>query len=134
MLGRAGASDRAAEACGARVCLHPDDPPFSLFGLPRVVSTKADYAALFDAVPSPANGITLCAGSLGSRVDNDVMAIASAFADRVHFVHLRNVTIQAGGAFFEDDHLEVHALLESSAASLESGDMEAKIAWLENHK
>ena len=96
----------AAEACGARVCLHPDDPPFSLFGLPRVVSTKADYAALFDAVPSSANGITLCAGSLGSRVDNDVMAIASAFADRVHFVHLRNVTIQAGGAFFEDDHLE----------------------------
>ena len=96
----------AAEACGARVCLHPDDPPFSLFGLPRVVSTKADYAALFEAVPSPANGITLCAGSLGSRADNDVMAIASAFADRVHFVHLRNVTIQAGGAFFEDDHLE----------------------------
>ena len=96
----------AAEACGARVCLHPDDPPFSLFGLPRVVSTKADYAALFEAVPSPANGITLCAGSLGSRADNDVMAIASAFADRVHFVHLRNVTIQEGGAFFEDDHLE----------------------------
>ena len=96
----------AAEACGARVCLHPDDPPFSLFGLPRVVSTKADYAARFEAVPSPANGITLCAGSLGSRADNDVMAIASAFADRVHFVHLRNVTIQEGGAFFEDDHLE----------------------------
>ena len=96
----------AAEECGARVCLHPDDPPFSIFGLPRVVSTEADYGALFDAVPSLANGITLCAGSLGSRPDNDVLAIAAAFAERVHFTHLRNVTLQADGAFFEDDHLE----------------------------
>ena len=96
----------AAEECGVRVCLHPDDPPFSIFGMPRVVSTQADYAALFDAVPSLANGITLCAGSLGSRPDNDVLAIADAFAERVHFAHLRNVTMQAGGAFFEDDHLE----------------------------
>ena len=96
----------AAEECGARVCLHPDDPPFSIFGMPRVVSTQADYAALFEAVPSLANGITLCAGSLGSRADNDVLAMAQAFAERVHFAHLRNVTIQAGGAFFEDDHLE----------------------------
>ena len=96
----------AAEACGARICLHPDDPPFSIFGLPRVVSTEADYAALFDAVPSQANGITLCAGSLGSRPDNDVMAIAASFAERIHFTHLRNVTLQPGGAFFEDDHLE----------------------------
>ena len=96
----------AAEECGVRVCLHPDDPPFSIFGMPRVVSTQADYAALFDAVPSLANGITLCAGSLGSRPDNDVLAIAEAFAERVHFTHLRNVTIQTGGAFFEDDHLE----------------------------
>ena len=96
----------AAEEWGVRVCLHPDDPPFSIFGMPRVVSTQADYAALFDAVPSLANGITLCAGSLGSRPDNDVLAIAEAFAERVHFTHLRNVTIQTGGAFFEDDHLE----------------------------
>ncbi len=96
----------AAEECGARICLHPDDPPFSLFGLPRVVSTQADYAALFDAVPSQANGITLCAGSLGSRTDNDVIAIAEAFAERIHFVHLRNVTIEDSGAFFEDDHLD----------------------------
>jgi mannonate dehydratase len=96
----------AAEECGARVCLHPDDPPFSIFGLPRVVSTEADYGALFDAVPSLANGITLCAGSLGSRPDNDVLAIAAAFAERLHFTHLRNVTLQADGAFFEDDHLE----------------------------
>ena len=96
----------AAEACGARICLHPDDPPFSIFGLPRIVSTAADYAALFDAVPTRANGITLCAGSLGSRADNDVLAMARTFAERIHFVHLRNVTLQPGGGFFEDDHLE----------------------------
>ncbi|MEX0504118.1 mannonate dehydratase [Alphaproteobacteria bacterium LSUCC0719] len=96
----------AAEACGARVCLHPDDPPFSIFGLPRVVSTAADYSAVFDAVPSPANGITLCAGSLGSRPDNDVIAMARDFAARIHFVHLRNVTIEPSGAFLEDDHLD----------------------------
>lgn len=96
----------AAEECGARICLHPDDPPFSIFGLPRIVSTMDDYAALFDAVPSLANGITLCAGSLGSRSDNDVLAIARTFAERIHFTHLRNVTIQSNGSFFEDDHLE----------------------------
>ena len=96
----------AAEECGVRVCLHPDDPPFPIFGMPRVVSTKADYAALFDAVPSLANGITLCAGSLGSRPDNDVIEIARAFAERIHFAHLRNVTIEPSGAFFEDDHLD----------------------------
>jgi len=96
----------AAEACGARVCLHPDDPPFSIFGLPRVVSTGADYGAVFDAVPSLANGITLCAGSMGSRPDNDVVDIAGTFAPRIHFAHLRNVTIEPSGAFFEDDHLE----------------------------
>ena len=96
----------AAEACGVRLCLHPDDPPFSIFGLPRIVSTQADYAELFDAVPARANGITLCAGSLGSRGDNDVVAIAKTFAQRIHFVHLRNVTIEDSGAFFEDDHLD----------------------------
>lgn len=96
----------AAEEAGVRLCLHPDDPPIPLFGLPRVVSTQADYAHLFDAVPSLSNGITLCAGSLGSRADNDVAAIARAFAPRVHFAHLRNVARQEHGAFFESDHLD----------------------------
>ena len=96
----------AAEECGVRICLHPDDPPFSLFGLPRVVSTKSDYATLFDAVPTLANGITLCAGSLGSRPDNNVIDIAKSFAPRIHFAHLRNVTIEPSGGFFEDDHLD----------------------------
>lgn len=94
-----------AEACGARLCLHPDDPPFSLFGLPRVVSTEADYRAILDSVPSPANGMTLCAGSLGSRADNDLPAMVRTFGDRIHFVHLRNVAREPDGSFIESDHL-----------------------------
>jgi len=131
----------AAEECGARLCLHPDDPPFSIFGMPRVVSTRADYAALFEAVPSLANGITLCAGSLGSRPDNDVLAIAGAFADRVHFAHLRNVTIQTGGAFFEDDHLEggvdmvalIKILMDEEARRLAAGRADNVIPMRPDH-
>jgi mannonate dehydratase len=98
-----------AEACGARLCIHPDDPPFSLFGLPRVVSTPANYASLMGAVPSPSNGMTLCVGSLGSRADNDVNAMVTQFADQIHFVHLRNVKREdqygVHGSFYESDHL-----------------------------
>ncbi|MEH6724668.1 MAG: mannonate dehydratase [Hyphomicrobiales bacterium] len=98
-----------AEACGARLCIHPDDPPFSLFGLPRVVSTEVDYKTLMNAVPSPSNGMTLCVGSLGSRADNDVSAMVEQFADRIHFTHLRNVKREAQygvhGSFYESDHL-----------------------------
>lgn len=131
----------AAEACGARVCLHPDDPPFPIFGLPRVVSTAADYAAVFDAVPSLANGITLCAGSLGSRPDNDVIAIAQAFARRIHFAHLRNVTIEPSGAFFEDDHLEggvdmvalISLLLQEEARRRAEGRADSLIPMRPDH-
>jgi mannonate dehydratase len=94
-----------AEACGARLCIHPDDPPFPLFGLPRVVSTASDYQSLMDVAPSPANGITLCSGSLGSRPDNDLPAMVKQFGDRIHFVHLRNVTREPDGSFVESDHL-----------------------------
>jgi mannonate dehydratase len=131
----------AAEACGARVCLHPDDPPFPIFGLPRVVSTAADYGAVFDAVPSLANGITLCAGSMGSRPDNDVIAIAETFAPRLHFAHLRNVTIEPSGAFFEDDHLEggvdmvglVSVLLKEEARRRAEGRMDQVIPMRPDH-
>ncbi len=131
----------AAEACGVRVCLHPDDPPLPLFGLPRVVSTQSDYAALFAAVPTLANGITLCAGSLGSRADNDVIEIARAFASRVHFAHLRNVTIQADGVFFEDDHLEggvdmvqlIAVLLEEEARRQQAGRADPFIPMRPDH-
>src|SRR5258708_739470 len=86
-----------AEQLGVKLTLHPDDPPRALFGLPRIASTAADYQALFDAVPSPTNGICLFVGSLGSRADNDVVAMARAFAPRIHFAHLRSTRIDAGG-------------------------------------
>jgi mannonate dehydratase len=94
-----------AEEMGIRLCIHPDDPPFPLFGLPRVVSTAEDAAALLDAYDSPANGLTFCVGSYGSRADNDLVAMVKAFAPRIHFMHLRNVTIEAPGIFHEAEHL-----------------------------
>ena len=84
-----------AEAAGVRMAIHPDDPPFSLFGLPRVVSTAEDARALMAHVPSDSNGLTLCAGSFGARADNDLTAMAREFGPRIHFVHLRNIRREA---------------------------------------
>lgn len=97
-----------AEEVGVRLCCHPDDPPFALLGLPRIMSTAADYKAILDAVDSPANGMTLCSGSLGARPDNDLPAIMDQFADKVHFIHLRNVKRDSdvlAGSFYEAEHL-----------------------------
>src|SRR5690606_32015826 len=97
-----------AERLGIRLCCHPDDPPFPLLGLPRVMSTQADYRAVLDAVDRPANGVTFCTGSLGARADNDLPAMAKDLAPRIHFVHLRNVTRdrdETPCSFFEDEHL-----------------------------
>jgi mannonate dehydratase len=98
-----------AEEFGVRLTLHPDDPPRPLFGLPRIASTAADYQALFDAVPSAANGICFCVGSLGSRADNDVVGMAGQFAARIYFAHLRATVIDRQGqslSFTESDHLD----------------------------
>ena len=98
-----------AEELGMRLCCHPDDPPFPLLGLPRIMSTEADYRQIIEAVDIPANGITLCTGSLGTRRDNDLPGMMQRLGDRVHFLHLRNVTIEdAGqyGSFHEAGHLE----------------------------
>jgi mannonate dehydratase len=96
----------AAEGLGVKLTLHPDDPPRPLFGLPRIASTEADYAALFDAVPSPANGICLCTGSLGVRAGNDLPAMARRFASRIHFAHLRATKREADPrTFHESNHL-----------------------------
>ena len=95
-----------AESVGVNMCLHPDDPPFSLFGLPRVVSNVADYRIIFKAVPSLSNGITFCTGSLGPNANNDLVAMAAEFAERIHFTHLRNIRRQGEGSFFEADHLD----------------------------
>ena len=94
-----------AEELGIRMCIHPDDPPFTLLGLPRVMSTQADYQFIFDQVPPMSNGITFCTGSLGVRADNDLPAIFDAFADRVHFLHLRSTKRDAERNFYEADHL-----------------------------
>lgn len=95
-----------AEEIGIRLCVHPDDPPRSLFGLPRIVSNADDIAFALDCVDSPAHGLTLCAGSLGANPANDVPAIAARFAERIHFAHLRNVAKEADGSFEEADHLD----------------------------
>jgi mannonate dehydratase len=96
----------AAEGLGVKLTLHPDDPPRPLFGLPRIASTEADYAALFEAVPSPANGICLCTGSLGVRAGNDLPAMARRFASRIHFTHLRATKREADPrSFHESEHL-----------------------------
>jgi mannonate dehydratase len=97
-----------AEEVGIRMCCHPDDPPFALLGLPRIMSTEADYAAVMAAVDSPANGITLCSGSLGARPDNDLPGMMARLGDRVHFLHLRNVRRESAdvrGSFYEAEHL-----------------------------
>jgi mannonate dehydratase len=94
-----------AEEVGISLCMHPDDPPRPLFGLPRIVSNEQDIADLLDMVNSPANGLTLCSGSLGAGAGNDVPAIARRFADRVRFAHLRNVSKEPDGSFMEADHL-----------------------------
>ncbi len=94
-----------ADSVGARMCIHPDDPPFSLFGLPRVVSTAEDARAILQAHPTEANGLTMCAGSYGARGDNDLVAMVKEFGSRVYFVHLRNVIREDDGSFFESEHL-----------------------------
>ena len=98
-----------AEKHGMRLCCHPDDPPFPLLGLPRIMSTEADYRAVLDAVDLRANGVTLCSGSLGAREDNDLPGMMRRLGDRVHFLHLRNVTREGRGlplSFHEAAHLE----------------------------
>lgn len=97
-----------AERLGLRLCCHPDDPPFPLLGLPRTMSTLADYQAVLSAVDSPAFGATFCTGSLGARPDNDCVAMAAALAPRIHFIHLRNVIRETPGtpcSFIESEHL-----------------------------
>ena len=95
-----------AEEAGVKMGIHPDDPPFSLFGLPRVVSTADDARAILEAVKSPANGLTLCAGSFGARADNDLVDMVRAFGPSIFFVHLRNVKREPDGSFYESDHLD----------------------------
>ncbi|MGR3464539.1 mannonate dehydratase [Limimaricola sp.] len=135
-----------AERLGLRLCCHPDDPPFSLLGLPRVVSSEADYAELVAAVDSPANGITFCTGSLGVSEDFDPAGFIGRLGSRIHFVHLRN-TLRTGTAaggrssFFEAAHLEgdtdmaatVRALVAEEARRRAEGREDACIPMRPDH-
>ncbi|PTM38686.1 mannonate dehydratase [Bosea sp. 124] len=109
-----------AEEVGIRMCIHPDDPPRPLFGLPRICSDADDIAFILNAVDRPANGLTLCSGSLGANPKNDVPAIARRFADRIWFAHLRNVAKDPDGSFMEAEHLggdtDMVALVEALLA------------------
>jgi mannonate dehydratase len=130
-----------AEELGMEMAIHPDDPPRPLMGLPRIVSTADDLAYLTAAVDARSNGITLCTGSLGAGAGNDVPAITSRFAERIHFVHLRNVAKEPDGSFMEADHLGgdtdmvavVEAVLTEQQRRRNSGDPNWRIPFRPDH-
>lgn len=130
-----------AEEVGIRLCIHPDDPAFSLYGLPRIVSTAADVRRILAAVDSQANGITFCTGSYGTRTDNDLPAMVREFGPRIHFAHLRNVQREEDGSFYEADHLGgssdmpavILALMQEQERRLQEGRADWQIPLRPDH-
>ena len=131
----------AAEEAGVVLAIHPDDPPFSLFGLPRVVSTADDARYLTTEVDSAHNGLTMCAGSYGARSDNDLVAMVKEFGSRIQFVHLRNIKREADGSFYESEHLSgdndivglVSALLTQERERADNGAASPQIPMRPDH-
>jgi mannonate dehydratase len=123
------------------MCIHPDDPPRPLFGLPRIVSNQDDIDFLLGAVDRFANGLTLCTGSLGAGAGNDLPAMARRFASRTHFVHLRNVSKEPDGSFMEADHLGgdvdivavMSAMLHEQTRRRDAGDPHWQLPFRPDH-
>jgi mannonate dehydratase len=130
-----------AEGAGVRLALHPDDPPFPVLGLARIVSTEEDLRAVLDMIDSPANGLCYCTGSLGTRADNDLPGIVQRLGARIHAVHLRSVEREPGGVFYEANHLEgsvdmpavVAALLAEQERRREQGRTDWRLTLRPDH-
>lgn len=95
-----------AEKIGVQMAIHPDDPPFPVFGIPRIASSYEDFKFIFDSYSSPNNGLTFCSGSLGASAENNLLKIIQEFGDKIHFIHLRNVQRESDGSFHESPHLQ----------------------------
>jgi len=130
-----------AEESGVYMAIHPDDPPWPLLGLPRVVSDKRDVEQLLAVIDSPSNGITLCTGSFGASAQNDLVDMAESFANRISFVHLRNVKRNEDGDFLEDNHLDgdvdmygvVKALLLEQKRRADEGRKDIRLPFRPDH-
>ncbi len=130
-----------AEKYGIKMCIHPDDPPFPLLGLPRIVSTYEDLHWIFNANSSPSNGLTYCSGSLSARKDNDLEKILTEFRDQVHFIHLRNNKVLDDGSFHESGHIDgdanlpqlVKILLQEQSRRIREGDQSTKMPVRPDH-
>ncbi len=130
-----------AEELKVRLAIHPDDPPWPLFGLPRVVSTAEDVRSILSGCDTTGNGLTFCVGSFGSRADNDLLAMVLEFGSRIHFVHLRQVMREADGSFYEAEHLNgssdmvgiIRALMQEEESRRRSGRSDHEIPMRPDH-
>ena len=130
-----------AENANILLCIHPDDPPYSILGLPRVVSTEQDVVDLYNAVKSPNNGLTFCTGSFGVRSDNDLVGMVNRLGSRIHFIHLRATKRDKNGSFHESNHLEgdvdmygvMKALIEEQILRKKNGRKDLRMPFRPDH-